>query len=172
MLRTIGRPVRTNVAEKAAGGWVRIATCGGVGLAPIAPGTAGSLVGLVVAAAVGRVPLSVPWPGILLAGLTLVTFLVGVRAAGDAEKFFGGKDPGQVVFDEVVGQMLTFLARPGASWVWLVAGFLLFRFFDIVKPFPARRAERLPGGWGVMVDDIVAGLYSLAALAIVGHLQK
>ena len=160
------------MAEKGPGVWVWIATCGGVGRAPIAPGTAGSLVGLAVATAVGRIPLGGPWPGILLAGLTLPVFLLGIRAAADAEKFFGRRDPGQVVVDEVAGQMLTFVARPEASWPWLWAGFLLFRFFDIVKPFPARHAERLPGGWGVMVDDVVAGLYSAAALVLSGHVVK
>jgi phosphatidylglycerophosphatase A len=71
-----------------------------------------------------------------------------------------------VVIDEVAGQMITFLARPDASWKWLLAGFLLFRLFDVLKPFPAGRAERLPGGWGIMTDDVVAGGYALAALLV------
>lgn len=93
-------------------------------------------------------------------------FALGVWAAGHAERFFGRIDPSQVVIDEVVGQMITFLARPEASWKSLLAGFVLFRILDVVKPFPARRAERLPQGWGVMLDDIVAGVYSLLVLSL------
>ena len=73
-----------------------------------------------------------------------------------------------VVVDEVVGQMLTLLLIPHATWKWLLGGFLLFRLFDIVKPFPARQAERIPRGWGIMLDDVVAGVYGLAALAVIG----
>jgi phosphatidylglycerophosphatase A len=61
--------------------------------------------------------------------------------------------------------MTTFLLWPGASFAWLIAGFILFRAFDVLKPFPAGRAERVPGGWGIMLDDLIAGGYSLAALA-------
>jgi phosphatidylglycerophosphatase A len=99
-------------------------------------------------------------------------FVIGVWAASRAERFFGRTDPGHVVIDEVAGQVITFLAQPQASWKWLLAGFVLFRFFDVVKPFPARRAERLPAGWGIMTDDVLAGLYSLAALVVLGHLLK
>jgi phosphatidylglycerophosphatase A len=77
-----------------------------------------------------------------------------------------------VVIDEVVGQMITFLATPRVTWKGLLAGFILFRAFDIVKPFPARRAERFPGGWGIMLDDVVAGLYSLVVLVILGRFIK
>ena len=97
---------------------------------------------------------------------------LGVWAAGEAEKFFGRTDPGQVVMDEVVGQMLTFLLIPHATWKWLVGGFLLFRAFDIVKPFPARQAERIPRGWGIMLDDVIAGVYGLAVLAVIGLVNR
>lgn len=151
-------------------GWaVWVATCGGVGYVPIAPGTAGSAVGLVLVAALGRAPLGQPWLSSILAVAAVGIFFLGVWAASGAEKYFGRVDPGHVVIDEVVGQLLTFLARPDASWKWLLAGFVLFRIFDVVKPFPARQAERLPRGWGIMTDDVVAGLYSLAAVLILGY---
>ena len=72
----------------------------------------------------------------------------------------------------MVGQIITFVATPRIAWIGLIVGFILFRAFDIVKPFPARQAERLPGGWGIMMDDVVAGLYSLIVLVILGHFIK
>jgi phosphatidylglycerophosphatase A len=129
-------------------------------------------VGLVLVAALGRAPLGQPWLSSILAVAAVGIFFLGVWAASGAEKYFGRVDPGHVVIDEVVGQLLTFLARPDASWKWLVAGFVLFRIFDVVKPFPARQAERLPRGWGIMTDDVVAGLYSLAAVLILGYALK
>jgi phosphatidylglycerophosphatase A len=143
-----------------------------VGYFPLASGTAGSAVGLVLVAGLGRLPLGRPWLWALLGGLALGIFVVGVWAASDAEKFFDRTDPPYVVIDEVVGQMLTFLARPDSSWKWLLAGFVLFRIFDIVKPFPAWRAERLAGGWGIMMDDVAAGAYSMVALLLWGYLLK
>jgi phosphatidylglycerophosphatase A len=95
---------------------------------------------------------------------------VGVWSAEKAEKIFERVDPGQVVIDEVTGQIITFVATPRVNWMGLIAGFILFRAFDIVKPFPARRAERFPGGWGIMIDDAIAGLYSLIVLVIWGRL--
>ena len=151
---------------------VWIATCGGVGYFPIAPGTAGSAVGIALVAALGRADLAPGWPWVLLGAAAVSIFVIGVWAADRAEKFFGRTDPGHVVIDEVAGQVITFLAQPQASWKWLLAGFVLFRVFDVIKPFPARRAERLPGGWGIMTDDVLAGLYSLASLAILSHLLK
>ncbi len=160
------------MAERRAGPAVWIATCGGVGYFPIAPGTAGSAVGLAIVAGAGRLPLARPWATAALAGMAGVLFALGVWAAGEAEKYFGRTDPGPVVIDEVVGQMITLLVRPSAPWKWLVAGFVLFRVFDVLKPFPAGRAERLPGGLGIMLDDVVAGAYSLAALAVLGIVIK
>lgn len=149
-----------------------IATAGGVGYFPIAPGTAGSAVGVVVVVSLTRVGLDRRWSSIVLALIAAVLFAVGVWAAGEAEKFFGRTDPGQVVIDEVVGQMITFLLLPHATWKWLLAGFLLFRAFDIVKPFPARQAERFPRGWGIMMDDVVAGLYGLGVLSASGLILR
>ncbi len=145
-----------------------IATAGGAGYFPIAPGTAGSLVGVAVVVALGHLPLHRAAAIAVLAGVSVALLCVGVRAAGEAEKLLGRTDPGQVVVDEVVGQMLTFLLLPHATWKWLLGGFLLFRAFDIVKPFPARQAERISGGWGIMLDDVVAGVYGLAVLTVTG----
>ena len=130
-----------------------VATGLGAGYAPWIPGTFGSLVGLVVAwtLALGGAPVTV-------AGLALLTAL-GVWAAGRAEVELGRHDPGEVVIDEVAGQILTLAFLPLTPRV-VVLGFVLFRILDILKPFPARRMESLPGGSGIMADDLVAGLYA------------
>ena len=131
-----------------------IATVGGVGYAPIAPGTAGSLVGLVVLFGVRLVG----GPVFELSTL-LAVVLVGTWAAGVGERVAGREDPGLVVVDEVAGMLLTMLWIP-LTWLTGIIGFLAFRVFDIIKPFPAGRAERLPGGVGIMADDLVAGVYA------------
>jgi phosphatidylglycerophosphatase A len=149
-----------------------IATGLGSGYFPVAPGTAGSAVGLALVIALRQTSLTTPGLAVCLAILTGLLFVVGVWSAGKAEKILGRVDPGQVVIDEVAGQVLTFVATPRVTWIGLIAGFILFRAFDIVKPFPARRAERFPGGWGIMLDDVVAGVYSLVALVILGRFIK
>lgn len=103
-------------------------------------------------------------PGGLIAFGAIVT-LAGLWAAGRAERMLGGKDPGAIVIDEVAGMTLSVLAFP-LTVPTLAVGFVLFRVFDIVKPFPARASQRAPGGLGVMVDDLIAGLYALAALVL------
>ncbi len=144
-----------------------IATGLGSGYFPVAPGTAGSAVGLALVIALRQTPLDAPRLSECLAALTALLLVVGVWAAGKAEKVFGRVDPGQVVIDEVAGQIITFAATPRISWLGLIAGFVLFRVFDIVKPFPAPEAERIPGGWGIMLDDLIAGIYSMIVLVIV-----
>lgn len=139
--------MRTRVA-------LAIATCGGSGYFPIAPGTVGSAVGLVLFFAVrsaGQL-----WIEVAAIALTLVA---GAWAATVAEGALDRKDPGPVVIDEVHGMLVTMLLVP-ASLVAMAAGFFLFRFFDIIKPFPADRLERAPGGWGIMLDDLMAGIYA------------
>ena len=160
------------MTERRAGPAIWIATAGGAGYFPIAPGTAGSLVGVAVVVGLAQLPLGRAAAIGVLAAASLVVGAVGVWAAGEAEEFFGRTDPGQVVVDEVVGQMLTFLLFPHATWKWLLGGFLLFRVFDIIKPFPARQAERIPRGWGIMLDDVLAGLYGMAVLAIIGLINR
>lgn len=143
--------------ERAAVGF---ATIGPVGFAPIAPGTAGSVVGLMlfwVVRSAGSMWLEVT--------VLLAVTAVGVAAAYAAETRYRRRDPGLVVIDEVAGMLVTLLAVP-VGLAGAVVGFLAFRLFDIVKPFPARQAERLPGGWGVMTDDLVAGVYAQGLLRL------
>lgn len=141
-----------------------VATAGGAGLVPAMPGTAGAAVGVLIYVA------SALWdlPRAYLILLPVLT-VAGVWAAGRVELRYG-HDASRIVIDEVVGQMLTlgFVARPttGRIAVAAILGFLLFRFFDILKPFPIRRLEQLPGGIGVMADDVGAGLYAFVVLLI------
>jgi len=193
-----------------------VATACGLGYIPFAPGTFGSLAGLLLAL--------VPWwsffivqnvyiaarpsdagpfiskftrfgDPLLLAHLIIFILIaaVGVWTADRAARFWGEKDPQRVVIDEVSGQHLTFLLGCGVpvwwrvmkfpwpdypfglisfgvdavlSWKYLLLGLILFRAFDIWKPFPARQAESLPGGWGIMADDWVAGVYAAIGLWI------
>jgi phosphatidylglycerophosphatase A len=130
-----------------------VATGLGSGYSPVAPGTAGSLVGLLL-----FLPLAGRALWIQLAAVVAVTIL-GVLAGGRLATMLGAKDPGMVVVDEVAGQWITLLALPMTP-VIAVAGFLLFRVMDIVKPWPARALERLPGGLGIMADDVAAGIYA------------
>ena len=160
------------VTEKRRDAAIWIATSGGVGYCPIAPGTAGSAVGLLLVAGLGYLPLDRLWHVTALGAMAVGAFALGVWAADRGEKFFGCVDPRQVVIDEVAGQIITFLAWPGASWRWLLVGFVLFRIFDVVKPYPARRIERVPGGWGIMLDDVAAGVYSAVALTVLEFVLK
>jgi phosphatidylglycerophosphatase A len=142
---------------------VILATAGGAGYAPFAPGTVGSAVGLVVYALTWR------WPASWQIALVAVISIVGVWASDVAARHFGRPDPGPIVIDEVAGQLLTLLLT-GAGWLGALGGFFLFRALDIVKPWPARQFESLPGGWGVMADDLMAALYGLLLMHTVGWL--
>ena len=133
-------------------------TAGFAGLVPVAPGTAGSVVGLVLLILVRATRND--WIEVLV---LVIVVAVGTWSASAAERHYRREDPGEIVIDEVAGMMLTLLWLP-SGWVPFLVGFLAFRFFDIVKPFPARLAERLPGGVGVMADDLVAGLYGYASV--------
>jgi phosphatidylglycerophosphatase A len=136
-----------------------IATVAYVGYVPIAPGTFGSAAGLVLFALM-RSTTSFPW-GDALAIVT--SFGIGTWAAFAAERHFNRKDPGPIVIDEVLGMLITVAWLPASPSVAL-AGFLWFRVFDVIKPFPARQLESAPGGYGVMLDDAMAGVYAHAAL--------
>jgi phosphatidylglycerophosphatase A len=109
-------------------------------------------------------PLIHTWRITMVTLVAILLMMTGAVAARRAEAFFGRVDPRQVVIDEVVGQMIALAPWPVAGWKTYVAGFVLFRIFDIVKPFPARQCERIGGGWGIMLDDVVAGGYSLLVL--------
>jgi phosphatidylglycerophosphatase A len=135
---------------------IALATAFGAGFMPKAPGTLGSAVGLLLWF---LLPASA-WVQALAIVLVVVA---GTWSADVAERHFGRQDPGQVVIDEVAGMLITLFLNP-AGWFSAATGFLLFRAADIVKPFPARRFERLPGGLGIMADDVMAGIYANLAL--------
>jgi len=123
----------------------------------VAPGTAGSLVALVAL-------WLIPFSSFSLALTLVCVILVGVWASSRAERLLGRKDPGQVVIDEVAGMFLSVLTLHRTPMVLLLA-FVLFRLFDIVKPFPARQSQNFRGGIGVILDDLVAGAYTLVLLS-------
>lgn len=140
---------------------IKVAATGfGSGYAPIAPGTAGSLVGVALYLALTHLP----WPVQLVMILLLTLFAVYV--SGEAEKIFNKKDASYIVIDEVVGQLFAlFLVPPKVLYIAL--GFLLFRLFDIVKPPPAGFFQaHLPGGWGVVMDDVAAGIWTNIVLLL------
>ena len=141
-----------------------IATGFGSGYSPIAPGTAGALLAMLI------------WWGYSLLfshciSIPVLTFIVivvftfaGVWSSSVVEKYWG-EDPSRVVVDEMVGTWIALLAVPeGAHWGYMLAAFVLFRFFDIVKPLGIRKMESLPSGFGIMADDILAGIYGFIVI--------
>lgn len=158
---------------------VALATCG-VGFIPVAPGTWGSAVGVALYLAwesVARILLpsvhngGVPtFASVAFNGLAFaVLCAAGIWAAGRCAVVMGSKDPQKIVADEVMGQVCTFLFVPfGSSWRTLLAGFILFRLFDIWKPYPIRKTERLPSGLGICADDLLAGVFAGVCLWALG----
>jgi phosphatidylglycerophosphatase A len=140
---------------------VLLATFGYVGHFPIAPGTAGSAAALVLY-------VLLRWTGspLVEGGVVVLLLIAGIWAGSAAERHYGREDPGYVVIDEVVGMLVTLLFIP-LSWSGVLLGFFLFRLFDILKPPPARQLEHLHGGFGIMLDDVVAGLFGNLALRLV-----
>lgn len=145
----------------------------GAGFAPIAPGTIGSVEGVVIFLAVLALHPGLSASLVLLAILNVAVFIGGVWASTRTCAITGLKDPGIIVIDEVSGQLiaLTPLALWPLSIPAVVLGFLLFRLFDIFKPYPIRKLERLHAGLGVMADDVLAGIYA-AVLLWLGHLVR
>lgn len=142
-----------------------LATALGVGFVPFAPGTFGSAVGLLLWYVL-------PASALAQAAAIAVLFAIGSWSSSVAERHFGTSDPGPVVIDEVMGMLITLFLNP-VGWAGACGAFLLFRFADIIKPFPANRLERLRGGLGVMADDAMAAVYAnlvLRALMQLGHL--
>ena len=130
-----------------------LATGFGSGLAPFAPGTMGTLVGVVIC----LFCLPLPWPMRLLIIIALLA--LSIYVAGRAEIIYQKKDDQRIVIDEIIGIQITML--PVAITVLhLCVGFVLFRVFDILKPFPINNLQKLPGGWGVVMDDVAAGIYA------------
>ena len=171
-----------------------LATAGGVGYAPKAPGTFGSIVGVALTVCVLRLGWrlfslldsgvtsgfrnqpSSALPFVFLPSLVLLLVAgIGVWSASRVAKYAGIEDPQSVVIDEVSGQHLTLLLGSGPfallHWKTLLLGFILFRVFDIWKPFPVRQLEKLSGGWGIMADDWMAAVYAALVLRFVIHLR-
>lgn len=146
--------------------WPRLwITAGGLGHCPVASGTAGSLGGVALALLAWRFAPD-PWiREALVAGGVVLFSLMTLRHGAWAEKAFGRKDPSQAVSDEVAGFLLSVLLLPPAPpWLALLLAFLLFRLFDIWKPGPLRGWQALPGGLGILADDLGAGLLANAVL--------
>ncbi len=170
-------------------------TTWGVGYLPIAPGTWGSAVGVIIYIGISKLvaailasysmfstpvwPFLAEYPTTLLpiqvtawiyAGIALLLVLfclLGIWASGRSIPLLGNSDPSEAVVDELMGQFITFLFVPfGLGWPFILAGFLLFRLFDIFKPFPIDDLQSLPGGIGICADDIVAGVYAGVCLAV------
>lgn len=171
-------------------------TTWGVGYLPVMPGTFGSMVGVaiylgfvqMIVAIMGYFsmwntpvfPFLAEYPTTMLpvqvtgwiyagVGAFLTVFcIIGIWSSNRSVPLLGNDDPSEAVVDEVMGQLIVFLFVPlTIGWPFIVAGFLLFRFFDIVKPFPARTLEVLPGGLGICADDIVAGVYAGVSLSVI-----
>ena len=149
------------------GAAVRLATCGPLGYFPIGPGSVGAALGLGIIVALGLTPLPRVAISAIIGAMAIGVLFLGVKAATEAERHFRRKDPGHVVIDEVLGQMITLAMNPRPGWKGLVIAYVIFRAFDVIKPFPARRLEHLPGGWGIMLDDAAAGVWSLIAFSLV-----
>ncbi len=147
-----------------------ISTFFGVGYFPLAPGTMGSLAALIV------YWISPEITAIQLALIILGISVLGVYTATITEHEMKNKlgqekgiDPGIIVIDEVVGMLIALLFVPKTTF-FLIAAFILFRIFDITKPYPVRNMERFPGGWGIVLDDVIAGIYANIAIQLARHI--
>ncbi len=146
-----------------------LTSCFGLGRLPVAPGTWGSLPPMIVFGLLYQLGASALAISIVMAAIIIISSVVCVLFAPAAIEALGRKDPGEVVVDEVAGQAVTYLAvmfmtlqQPSLQQTFALAvpGFLLFRLFDIIKPCPIRKLEKLPSGWGILADDILAGVYA------------
>ena len=137
----------------------------GLGLAPAAPGTVGTLLGVVFAW------LALDLGILVQIGIGVAMFVAGIWICDNSSRRIGQHDPGGIVWDEIAAMYLTLLVAPTTISAWILA-FVLFRFFDIVKPWPIRDLDhRMRGGLGIMLDDLVAALYAAILLALYGWLM-
>ncbi len=138
----------------------------GSGLSPIAPGTFGTLVAIPIFLLMQ--PLALPWYLLLVALISVF----GIWLCGASARMLGLHDPAGVVWDEIAGFLITMIAAP-AGWKWIAIGFVLFRVFDIWKPWPINLADKkVAGGLGIMLDDIIAGFYALICLQVIAYFWK
>ncbi|MCC7014525.1 MAG: phosphatidylglycerophosphatase A [Planctomycetes bacterium] len=148
--------------------WLKlgIVSCGYLGCSPFAPGTVGTLGGVAIAWALRDQEHYLAWSMAAAA----VLYLLG-RSLGDwAERYAGEKDPGIFVLDEVIGYLITVAWLGGPSYTALAVAFFVFRFFDVIKPKLARKMEHIPGGDGILLDDVVAGAYGLVLVMLPARL--
>jgi len=153
-----------------------LTSCFGLGRLPLAPGTWGSLPPAIIFGLMSQMQAPAVIISIVMAALTIAGSIVCVKFAPAVIAATGKTDPREVVADELAGQAVTFLVSPflaisavSSRDIWLAAalGFFLFRFFDIAKPWPIRKLEKLPGGWGVLADDLMAGVFAAIVLQII-----
>lgn len=142
-----------------------LATWFGCGYSPKAPGTVGAAAALAIAIVLAHYA---GWPPLWFAGLAIAVTFPGIWAAEVTARRLKVEDPGLVVVDEVVGQWLALAGAARLNWKSFLAAFVLFRLFDIWKPAPVRQLERLPGGVGILADDLMAGLYGALVLFVAG----
>ena len=144
--------------------WHFLATGFGSGLSPIIPGTMGTVAAIPLYLLMAQLPFTV----YLL--ITLVAALIGITICQKTSDDMGVHDHGSIVWDEFVGFWITMAIAPVVSWQWVLAGFVLFRFFDMVKPWPISWLDKhVHGGLGIMIDDILAGFMAMIALWGLGH---
>ncbi|OPY88852.1 MAG: Phosphatidylglycerophosphatase A [Smithella sp. PtaU1.Bin162] len=145
---------------------IKFLACGfGLGLSPIAPGTAGTLLGIPICL------LCLPLPWFLRLLVVLVLLALSIYVAGRAEEIYRKKDDQRIVIDEIIGFQVTMLTVTITA-THLCTGFVLFRIFDILKPFPLNNLQKLPGGWGIVMDDVGAGIYAGVAMLLLTSFMK
>jgi phosphatidylglycerophosphatase A len=149
-----------------------IATWFGSGYAPVAPGTAGSLAAIIIAIVLHyAVGYTAGYERATLLLLTAILLAPGIWSAGVVARETSKPDPQIVVVDEVIGQWITLAGAATFNWKTWLAAFVLFRLLDMWKPAPARQLESLPGGWGIVADDVMAGLYGALAIFVLDRLH-
>jgi len=146
--------------------WIRVLATGfGTGLSPFAPGTMGTLAGVLICLA------SSPLPWLFRLFFVVAISAVSIYVAGEAEKLYGNTDDQRIVIDEIAGYQVTMLPV-AVTGLHLLTAFVLFRIFDIWKPFPLKHFQKFPGGWGVVADDLGAGVYTGILILILVFLTR
>lgn len=148
--------------------WLKlgIVSCGYLGCSPFAPGTVGTLGGVAIAWALRHQEHYLLWS----LAVAAVLYLLGRSLAPWSERYAGEKDPGIFVLDEVIGYLITVAWLGGPSYTTLAVGFFVFRYFDVIKPKLARKMEHIQGGDGILLDDVVSGVYGLVLVMLPARL--